>query len=203
MKNFFINEIKKTQDALQQMQSDDVFLLTAEKIVNCCVTALRNGKKILFAGNGGSAADAQHLSAELVSRLRYDRPGLAAFALTTDTSALTAIGNDYSFEHLFARQIEAVGQSGDVFFGISTSGKSPNILRAFEKAREKGITTVGFTRDIAPYFAERCDFVVNIPATETPKIQECHILMGHIICAMIEEEIYGKMYNPERQKVTV
>lgn len=203
MKKFFINEIQKTSDTLQKMQADDAFLANAEKIVNCCVTALRSGKKILFAGNGGSAADSQHLAAELVSRLRYDRPGLAAFALTTDTSALTAIGNDYSFEHLFARQIEAVGQSGDIFIGISTSGKSPNILRAFEIAREKAITTIGFTRDVAPYFAERCDFVVNIPATETPKIQECHILMGHVICAMIEEEIYGKIYNPETQKVSV
>ncbi|MHB1946996.1 MAG: D-sedoheptulose 7-phosphate isomerase [Gammaproteobacteria bacterium] len=202
MRAFIHNEIKKSLAILQQISLDNSLLSTVENIVTRCVNALRSHNKILFAGNGGSAADSQHLAAELVSRLRYDRPGLAGIALTTDTSALTAIGNDYAFDNLFARQIEALGQPGDVFIGISTSGRSPNILRAFEKARSLGITTIGFTRDEAPLFSERCDYLLNIPATETPKIQECHILMGHVICAMIEEEMFGLTHNPQSAKVT-
>ncbi len=201
MQKLIVEEIQKTQAVLAAVLQDKVLLTAAEEIACLCIQALRQGKKILFAGNGGSAADSQHLAAELVSRLRYDRPGLAAMALTTDTSALTAIGNDYAFENLFSRQVEALGQTGDVLIGISTSGKSPNILRAFEAARKKGVVTVGFTRDVAPMMAERCDFMLNIPARETPKIQECHILFGHVICALIEEEIYGAEYNPMRNKI--
>jgi D-sedoheptulose 7-phosphate isomerase len=139
------------------------------------------------------------MAAELVSRLCYDRPGLAAIALTTDTSALTAIGNDYSFENLFSRQVEAIGQAGDVFIGITTSGKSPNILKALDVARAKGMTTIGFTGKSAFLLAERCDYVLNVPSTETPKIQECHIMLGHIVCALIEEDIFGAEYNPRRK----
>jgi D-sedoheptulose 7-phosphate isomerase len=201
MLNFIKDEINKTRAVLLQIEEDETLLKTAETIANKCIAALRDGKKILFMGNGGSAADAQHLAAELVSRLCYDRPGLAAIALTTDTSALTAIGNDYSFENIFSRQIESIGQRGDVLIGISTSGKSPNVLRAFEAARLKGMTTIGFTRDDAPTMTERCDLVLNIPSIVTPKIQECHIVFGHIICAIIEETIYGEQYNPKRQKV--
>lgn len=198
MRNMIIQEIQKTRAILSLLENDQPLLQTVEMIVTQCVNALRQERKILFAGNGGSAADSQHLAAELVSRLSYDRPGLAALALTTDTSALTAIGNDYSFEYLFARQIESIGQKGDVFIGISTSGKSPNILKAFEAARKKQITTIGFTGKTAPPMSERCDFVLNVPATETPKIQECHILLGHIICGLIEEDIFGAQYNPRR-----
>jgi D-sedoheptulose 7-phosphate isomerase len=201
MQKFIVDEIQKTQLVLAAILQDQTLLETAEKISRQCIHALRQGHKILFAGNGGSAADSQHLAAELVSRLRYDRPGLAAIALTTDTSALTAIGNDYAFENLFARQVEALGQPGDVLIGISTSGKSPNVLRAFEAARQKGILTVGFTRDVAAMMTERCDLTLNIPHQETAKIQECHLLFGHIICALIEEEIFGAEYNPMRTKV--
>jgi len=201
MRNFIIQEIQKTRLVLSQLESDHALLKTIEMIVNQCVNSIRQGGKILFAGNGGSAADSQHLAAELVSRLSYDRPGLAALALTTDTSALTAIGNDYSFEYLFARQVESIGCKGDVLIGISTSGKSPNILKAFEAARKKQITTIGLTGKTAPSMAERCDLVLNVPATETPKIQEGHILVGHIICALIEEEIFGEQYNPDRKHV--
>jgi D-sedoheptulose 7-phosphate isomerase len=119
--------------------------------------------------------------------------------LTTDTSALTAIGNDYSFENLFSRQVEAIGQAGDVLIGITTSGKSPNILKALDVARAKGMTTIGFTGKSAPLLAERCDFVLNVPSAETPKIQECHIMLGHIVCALIEEDIFGAEYNPRRK----
>jgi D-sedoheptulose 7-phosphate isomerase len=201
MQNLIKQEIQKTQTMLAAAAQNTALLQMVEIIARQCINALRNGKKILFVGNGGSAADAQHLAAELVSRYRFDRPGLPGIALTTDTSALTAIGNDYSYEKVFARQVEALGQAGDVLFGISTSGKSPNILRAFESARAKKIITVGFTRDMAPMFDERCDFVLNIPTTETAKVQEGHILFGHVICQLIENEIFGEQYDPQIQKV--
>jgi D-sedoheptulose 7-phosphate isomerase len=200
MQNFIKEEILKTRAMLAAAEKDEALLLATENIAKICITTLRQGGKILFAGNGGSAADSQHLAAELVSRLHYDRPGMAGLALSTDTSALTAIGNDYSFEFIFSRQVEAIGQSGDLLIGISTSGKSHNILRAFEAARKKNIVCVGFTRDVAPLMEERCDFVLNIPGKETAKIQEGHILFGHIICGLIEEEIYGAEYNPVRKQ---
>jgi len=203
MQQLIQSEIQKLAVLINQIQNDQALLASVETMTNVCVDALRKGKKILFAGNGGSAADSQHLAAELVSRLCFNRPGLAALALTTDTSALTAIGNDYSFENIFSRQVESIGQAGDVFIGISTSGKSPNILRALEAARKGGLTTIGFTGMQAPLMAERCDFTLNIPSRETPKIQECHILFGHIICAGIEEIIFGADYNPMRQKAEV
>ncbi|MCD6039905.1 MAG: gmhA 2 [Gammaproteobacteria bacterium] len=196
MQTYIRNEIKKNQAVTQQILMNEELLNVIEQVARVCAIALREGHKILFAGNGGSAADSQHLAAELVSRLSYDRPALAAIALTTDTSALTAIGNDYAFEKLFSRQVEALGQKGDIFIGISTSGKSSNILQAFAAARAKGMVSIGLTGKIAPLMAERCDFLVNIPSIETPKIQEGHILLGHIICALIEEEIYGPDYNP-------
>lgn len=193
-------EVQKLADVIQLIQKDHALLQTVEAIAQRCVTALQQGKKILFAGNGGSAADSQHLAAELVSRLRYNRPGLASIALTTDTSALTAIGNDYAFENIFSRQVESIGQPGDILIGISTSGKSPNILKALDAARVRQMTTIGFAGMQSPLMAERCDLVMNVPASETPKIQECHILFGHIICAIIEDVIFGAEYDPMRQK---
>ena len=199
MQNLIQSEIQKLATLLTQLQNDSHLQKIVEDIAKHCVQALRQGNKILFVGNGGSAADSQHLAAEFVSRLRYDRPGLSAIALTTDTSTLTAIGNDYSYENLFSRQIEAIGQPGDVLIAISTSGKSPNILKALDAARTKQITTVGFTGMQAPMMAERCDFVLNIPSRETPKIQECHILFGHIICLLVEDAIFGEQYDPMRK----
>lgn len=196
MQNLIQAEIQKLSSLLVHIQNDQQLLTVIETVANHCAQALQNGNKILFVGNGGSAADSQHLAAELVSRLNYNRPGLAAIALTTDTSALTAIGNDYSFENIFSRQIESLGQAGDVLIAISTSGKSPNILKALDIARSKKIATVGFTGMHAPMMTERCDWVVNIPSKETPKIQECHIMFGHIICALIEETLFGAEYNP-------
>lgn len=195
MRNFIQDEIKKLSALLCKIQQDDRQFQAVQSIVEQGVTALTQGKKILFAGNGGSAADSQHLAAELVSRLRYDRPGLAALALTTDTSALTAIGNDYAFECLFSRQIEALGQPGDVFIGISTSGKSPNILKALEVARAKSMVVIGLTGAYTEKMAEHSHVVLSIPSKETPKIQECHILMGHIICALIEDRMFGAQYD--------
>lgn len=203
MQRFIQHEIQKLSLLLAQIQQDNHLLKTVEEIAEHCVSALKQGKKILFAGNGGSAADSQHLAAELVSRLNYNRPGLAALALTTDTSALTAISNDYAYENVFARQIEALGQAGDIFVGISTSGKSPNILKALEVARHKQLITIGMTGSAAPQMNERCDAVIHVPSTETPKIQECHILLGHIICGLIEETLFGEEYNPLRKNKDV
>ncbi|MCC2666943.1 MAG: gmhA 2 [Gammaproteobacteria bacterium] len=197
MQNAIQKHIQKTQTVIQKILEDELLLSNVEKIARTCVTALRSGHKVLFVGNGGSAADSQHLAAELVSRLGYDRPAMAAIALTTDTSALTAIGNDYAFETIFSRQIEALGQPGDVLIAISTSGKSKNILKALETARTKKIVTIGFTGKAAPLMAEQCDLLLTVPSGETPKIQEGHIVLGHIICALIEEDIYGVDYNPK------
>lgn len=200
MNNLIQSEITKLAGLLLQIQNDTQLLQTVQEIADTCIAALQQGKKILFAGNGGSAADSQHLAAELVSRLRYNRPGLAAIALTTDTSALTAIGNDYSFENLFSRQVEAIGQAGDIFIGISTSGKSPNILKALDVARAKDMITIGFSGMQSPMMAERCNLMLNVPSSETPKIQECHIMFGHIICAVIEDVIFGAEYDPMRKQ---
>ncbi len=198
MQQFIKSEIDKTLQVLQVIRQDPVLLTQVETIAQRCTSALTAGHKILLAGNGGSAADAQHLAAELVSRLSYDRPALSAIALTTDTSALTAIGNDYSFENLFSRQVEALGNAGDVLIAISTSGKSPNILRALEVATHRQMITIGFTGMQAPLMAERCDLLLSVPSSSTPKIQEGHIVLGHIIFALIEEAIFGEQYNPAR-----
>lgn len=192
---FIQTEIQKLLFVLGEIQQDKNLLQTVDHIAKSCVHALQQGNKILLAGNGGSAADSQHLAAELVVRLCYDRPGIAAIALTTDTSILTAIGNDTSFENIFSRQIETIGRPGDIFIGISTSGKSPNILRAFDAARQQQMTTIAFTGKQAPLLVERCDMILNIPCTETSKIQECHIMFGHIICGLIENMMYGAEYD--------
>jgi len=157
------------------------------------VNAYNNGAKTMLAGNGGSAADAQHIAAELVNKLCFDRPALASVALTTDTSVLTAVVNDSSVETMFSRQIEANGKPGDVFIGISTSGNSANIVAALKKAREVGIITVGFTGGQIGNMDEFCDYCLKVPSTNTPRIQECHILMGHIICTMVEEQLFGHL----------
>ena len=191
LKHYIHSEISKTLETLEQIAGDEQIGLLVEQIAQTCCTALRAGHKILFAGNGGSAADAQHLAGELVSRLNFDRPGLAAFALTTDTSVLTAIGNDYGYDKLFARQLNAVGAPGDVFFGISTSGKSANVLRALEEGRRKGLTTVGLTGNSGGEMPPLCDYCIRVPSSETPKIQEGHIMLGHIICGLIERELFG------------
>jgi D-sedoheptulose 7-phosphate isomerase len=185
-------QILETVQNLDAMSRDDLLVDMIGEVVRACVGALTNGNKILFAGNGGSAADSQHLAAELVSRFHYDRPGLPAIALTTDTSALTAIGNDYGFEHLFARQIEALGNGGDVFFGISTSGRSPNVLNALRTARQKGLVTVSLTGRGGGGMPELSDYCLRVPSDSTPRIQEGHIVMGHTICCMIEQQIFPK-----------
>lgn len=166
-------------------------LETIHKVSERCLEALRQGNKILFAGNGGSAGDAQHLAAELVGRYKLDRPGLPAIALTTDTSMLTAIGNDYGYEQVFARQLDANGRAGDVFFGITTSGNSKNVLAAIEKAKEKNIVTVGLAGS-GGAIQNSCDYCISVPSTDTARIQECHIMIGQIICGYIETTLFGR-----------
>ena len=185
-------QFRETSENLQLMIKDSALLAAVAQVAQACIEALRQRHKILFAGNGGSAADAQHLAAELVSRFAYDRPGLPAFALTTDTSVLTAIGNDYGYEKLFARQLEAVGGAGDVFFGISTSGRSPNVLNALDVARAKGLITVGMTGHSGGKMLARCDYLLRVPSESTPRIQEGHIAIGHVICQIIEAQIFPR-----------
>jgi D-sedoheptulose 7-phosphate isomerase len=162
-----------------------------DKALEMSVAALRRGNKLMFAGNGGSAADAQHWAGELVSRFYFDRPGLPAIALTTDTSILTAIGNDYGYDYVFARQVEALGSAGDVLLAISTSGNSKNIVRAIGAARAKGIHVIGFTGSAGGAMAELCDICFRMPSSETPKIQEGHEFVGHLLCGLIEHEMFA------------
>lgn len=183
-------QLRETADNLRVMSEDASLHAAIGAVAAACIAALRQGNKILFAGNGGSAADAQHLAGELISRFHYDRPGLPAFSLSTDTSVLTAIGNDYGYENLFARQLEAVGNAGDVFIGISTSGRSPNIVKALQVARAKGVLTVGLTGHGGGQMPALCDHCLRVPSDSTPRIQEGHIAIGHTICLLIEQQIF-------------
>lgn len=193
MRAIISDEIAKSIHLLNAIVADKSLLDTVEGIALACAAAFRQGNKILLAGNGGSAADAQHLAGEFVSRFAFDRQGLPAFALTTDTSVLTAIGNDYGFERLFSRQVLAAGVSGDIFFAISTSGKSPNIIEALNAARSKELISVGLTGESGGEMADLCDFLIRIPSAETPKIQEAHIMVGHIICGLVENLMFGEV----------
>lgn len=192
MKAFIDEELGRTRAVMDAMAADAALGEVIQRAAAACIEALQRGNKILFAGNGGSAADSQHLAGELVSRFAYDRPGLPAFALTTDTSVLTAIGNDYGYEKLFSRQVQAVGTRGDVLVAFSTSGRSPNILAALREARAKGIFTIGMTGQRGDAMAADCDCLVKVPSTETPKIQEGHITLGHILCGLIERACFPR-----------
>jgi D-sedoheptulose 7-phosphate isomerase len=181
----------RSQQAVERATVDAAFVATAVAIAERIAGSLKNGGKVLLAGNGGSAADAQHIAAEFVGRFINDRAPLPAIALTTDTSAITAIGNDYGFEQVFERQLRAIGRTGDVFVGISTSGRSPNILAALKAARELGIATVGFTRGTQTPMHALCDHVLAAPAEETALIQQLHITAAHAICHLVERELFG------------
>jgi D-sedoheptulose 7-phosphate isomerase len=186
------HHLTESARVITAMQADAQLAATLETVAQACIAALKNGKKLLFMGNGGSAADAQHLAGEMVSRFAFDRPGLPAFALTTDSSVLTAIGNDYGYVHLFARQVQAVGQAGDVLIGISTSGKSPNIIAALEVGRQQGLVTVGMAGNQRARISEVVDHCLEMPSANTPKIQEGHIICGHILCGLIESAMFTK-----------
>src|SRR5215467_14053601 len=174
-----LDYLARSRDAVQAAIDDPAFLRAIGDIAEVVATALGKGHKLLLAGNGGSAADAQHIAGELLSRLNYDRAPAAALALTTDSSVLTAIGNDYGYVRVFERQILGLGRPGDVFLAISTSGRSPNILRAIDAARRKGLTVVGFTGRTGGEMASHCDLCLYAPVDTTPLIQQIHITAGH------------------------
>ena len=190
MKDYILGQISEAQRVMTAMLDDEVLLSAVADASDACIDCMKRGGKILLAGNGGSAADAQHIAGEFVSRFAFDRPGLPAIALTTDSSILTAIGNDYGYDKLFARQVQAHGNKGDIFIGYSTSGKSPNILRAFEEARNLGLICVGLTGNRGGAMRELCDYLLEVPSSDTPKIQEGHLVLGHILCGLVENAIF-------------
>jgi len=190
MKQYISAQIDEAQQVMSAMLADDDLILTVQEAANACITSLQRGGKILLAGNGGSAADAQHIAGEFVSRFAFDRPGLSAIALTTDTSILTAIGNDYGYEKLFSRQVQSHGNKGDIFIGYSTSGMSPNIMRAFEESRARGLICIGLTGNRGGDIQSLCDYLIEIPSSDTPKIQEGHLVVGHILCGLVENAIF-------------
>lgn len=185
------NIIQASIDVKQAVLQNQELLATIEKVVDVITKSLQSGGRIYFCGNGGSAADAQHLAAEFSGRFYTDRRALPAEALHCNTSYLTAVANDYSFDVVYARLINGIGINGDVLVGLSTSGNSGNIVKAFEVAREKGIITVGFTGVSGGTMKSLSDFLINIPSTDTPRIQESHILLGHIICQLVEEKYFS------------
>ncbi len=174
----------------QAVLADELLLTKVQEVVNVCVATFRCGGKVLFCGNGGSAADAQHLAAELSGRFYFDREPLFAEALHVNTSFVTAVANDYSYEEVYARMIRAAGRAGDVLFAMSTSGNSPNILRAIEDAKKLSMTVVGMTGESGGRMRDQCDFLINIPSHDTPRIQECHMMLGHLMCELIEKQIF-------------
>ena len=191
LRTFVQNEIRSSISVKEEILGMDALTEEIACIAELCVSVFRSGNRILLAGNGGSAADAQHIAAEFVSRFMFDRPGLPALSLTTDPSTVTAIGNDYGYENLFSRQLQANGRPGDLFIGISTSGKSPNILRGFKTCRELGIHSVALTGKGGIQAMELADHCLMVPSSSTARIQESHILIGHVICAIVERLIFG------------
>ena len=182
--------ISASIETKQQLLQDEKLIKVIEEVVDAITNAFQAGKKVYFCGNGGSAADAQHLAAEFSGRFYIDRKALPAEALHCNTSYLTAVGNDYSYDVIYARIIDGVGMPGDVLIGLSTSGNSKNIIKAFESAREKKIITVGLTGTSGGQMKSLSDYLINVPSTDTPRIQESHILAGHIICQLVEEKIF-------------
>lgn len=188
----FRQSIIKSIEVKQQLLADEVLIEKIAQVTGVIVTAVKQGNRVIFAGNGGSAADAQHLAAEFVSRFEFDRPGLPALSLSTDTSMITAIGNDYGYERLFLRQLQAQARAGDVFVGITTSGKSPNVLRAFEACKDMQVNSIALC-GLGGELEDKVDHVLRVPSSHTPRIQECHILIGHMICAEVELQMFGHM----------
>lgn len=184
-----VDDLERSRDVFDLAVGDRDFIAAVSHAAEIVTQALLAGRKLLLAGNGGSAADAQHIAAELVVRFNADRPALPAIALTTDSSVLTAIGNDLGFEQLFSRQVRALGRGGDVFLALSTSGRSPNILAACRTAREQKLTVIGFTGANGGAMGDVCDVLVRVPSDKTPFIQQVHIAAGHSICAIVEEAL--------------
>jgi D-sedoheptulose 7-phosphate isomerase len=195
--NEILNYLARSRDVVQAAIEDPRFCSAVGDIAEIIEEALGRGGKLLLAGNGGSAGDAQHLAGEMLSRLYYDRAPCAAIALTTDSSVLTAIGNDYGYDRVFERQVLGLGRPGDVLLAISTSGRSPNILRAIGAAREKGVAVVGFTGSSGGDIAPLCDVCLRVPSDSTPLIQQVHITAGHIICGLVEARLFPR--TPARE----
>ena len=192
MKNFILSYLNNSLSAKEKLLSAPGTIAAVEAAAAMIISAYRIGNKVLVAGNGGSAADAQHMAGELVSRFFFDRPPLSAIALTTDTSIITAIGNDYGYEEVFSRQLRANGQDGDIFIAISTSGNSLSIIKALYAAKEKGIVSVGFTGENSCQMDELCDCIIKVPSVCTPHIQEMHITLIHILCALVEATLFQR-----------
>lgn len=190
MSDLIKNILLESCDVKQKVINDDALVKVVQDVIDSCVNALSNGNKLLLAGNGGSASDAQHIAAELVGRYEIDRKALPAIALTTNTSELTAIANDYGYENVFQRQVQALAQNGDVFFGLSTSGNSPNVVNAIRECRVLGVKTVAMTGASGGEMKSISDFCINVPSANTARIQEVHITIGHIICKAIENTIF-------------
>jgi len=195
MRRYIQNHIEESIKTKERILQNSILMQNIFNVTEVIIDAYKDGKKTLIAGNGGSAADAQHIAAEFVGRFHFDRPALASIALTTDTSILTAIGNDYGFDRVFARQIEANGNSGDVFIAISTSGNSANIIEALKVCKDKDIISVGLSGESGGKMAEFCDYMIKVPSNITPRIQESHILIAHIICATVEEALFGESFK--------
>ncbi len=195
MQNYIKRQIEDSIQTKQRLLENSEVMESVFEATKAVIEAYKRGNKTLIAGNGGSAADAQHIAAEFVSRFYFDRPGIPSIALTTDTSIITAIGNDYGYERLFVRQIEANGVEGDIFIGISTSGNSANVIEALKACKEKGITTIGLTGESGGKMSDICDIIIKVPSSSTPRIQESHIVIGHIICACVEEELFGEGFE--------
>lgn len=184
--------ISESVEVKNKLLETEGILRSVDEIASLMVQALKNGNRIYFCGNGGSAADAQHLAAEFSGRFYIDRDALPAEALHCNTSYITAVGNDYGYDLVYARLIKGIGNKGDFLVGLSTSGNSVNIIKAFEVAREKGIVTVGFTGQSGGKMKELSDYLLNVPSSNTPRIQESHIMLGHIICQLVEEQYFGQ-----------
>ena len=190
MQQEIIRIIQSSIDTKQKLLSDPVLLGTIEKVTSVITTAFANGNKVLFCGNGGSAADAQHLSAEFSGRFYSDRDPLPSEALHCNTSYLTAVANDYGYDVVYSRMVKGMGKAGDVLVGLSTSGNSVNIINAVDAAKKVGMITVGLTGEAGGKMKTMCDHLVNVPSNDTPRIQESHIMVGHIICQLVEQELF-------------
>lgn len=186
------NGIEASIAVKREILSDEALLRRVVAVADAMVDTLKRGNRVIFAGNGGSAADAQHLAAEFVSRFEFDRPGLPSLSLATDTSMITAIGNDYGYHNLFRRQLEAQSRGGDLFVGITTSGRSKNVLNALEACRDIGVTSVALC-GLGGQLESIADHVIRVPSTSTPRIQECHILLGHLMCGFVELKLFGHL----------
>ncbi|APT76070.1 phosphoheptose isomerase [Marinitoga sp. 1137] len=192
MENLIKERIKQSVEIKNKILENEKLLKKIESASKIIIDAIKKGNKVIFCGNGGSAADAQHLAAELMGKFYLNRKPMPAISLTVNTSVLTAIGNDFGYDEVFVRQLEGIAKNGDIIVGISTSGNSKNIIKAFKYAKENNIKIIAFTGETGGKIKEYADILINIPSNDTPRIQESHITIGHIICEIVEKEIFGE-----------